>query len=354
MADPYGWMRDDTRTNPEVLDHIEKENVYTKQQTSHLNDLEVTLQKEYQEASYSGKGEDTFNIYNKGEYLYYSKRLPDKPYALHYRKSHETGIESLLLDENTLVKDTTNSSNYEQYLAIHTVLPSPSDQKIAYSIDMVGNELCAIFILDINTGNARFVDKNTSGVIVWGTTDDTIYYVQYDSDTSLRPCHWMEWTESTGTDKPTIRHLMEETDDRYWCGIRKTCDENYLLWICASEGNTKIWAMDLQRQTIDFVDPYMWRETKEHDESWWYDIEHGEKCWWMICSNEEGPEVQTLFVKQDGCDDQWRQINWLDHLESNLDTSSLELELLQVFSGFLVLKGTVPWTSKNLDSSAQS
>ena len=36
FEDPWFWLRDDTRTDPEVLAHLREENAYTAQETAHL------------------------------------------------------------------------------------------------------------------------------------------------------------------------------------------------------------------------------------------------------------------------------------------------------------------------------
>lgn len=50
IPNPYGWMRDDSRTNKTVLDHLHAENEYGQQITGHLADVREEL---YQEVSVS-------------------------------------------------------------------------------------------------------------------------------------------------------------------------------------------------------------------------------------------------------------------------------------------------------------
>jgi oligopeptidase B len=45
-VDPYYWLRDDTRSSPEVLAHLAAENAYTSYQTSHLGGGVERLYKE--------------------------------------------------------------------------------------------------------------------------------------------------------------------------------------------------------------------------------------------------------------------------------------------------------------------
>jgi protease II len=47
IADPYGWMRDMKRENPEVLDHLKAENEYTQSQIKHLEPLQRKLYDEF-------------------------------------------------------------------------------------------------------------------------------------------------------------------------------------------------------------------------------------------------------------------------------------------------------------------
>ena len=46
IRNPYGWMRDDTRTNATVLDHLRAENEYSQQMTEHLEGLREELYRE--------------------------------------------------------------------------------------------------------------------------------------------------------------------------------------------------------------------------------------------------------------------------------------------------------------------
>ena len=49
ILNPYGWMRDDDRTNTTILNHLHAENEYSRQMTEHLDGLREEL---YQEVSF--------------------------------------------------------------------------------------------------------------------------------------------------------------------------------------------------------------------------------------------------------------------------------------------------------------
>jgi hypothetical protein len=47
IPDPYGWMRDDDRTNEEVRTYLKAENDYSKAMTEHLGGLQAELYDEF-------------------------------------------------------------------------------------------------------------------------------------------------------------------------------------------------------------------------------------------------------------------------------------------------------------------
>ena len=47
IHDPYGWMRDDDRTDEEVLTYLKAENEYSKAMTEHLCGLQTELYDEF-------------------------------------------------------------------------------------------------------------------------------------------------------------------------------------------------------------------------------------------------------------------------------------------------------------------
>ena len=47
IRDPYGWMRDDDRTDGEVLTYLKAENEYSKAMTEHLGGLQAELYDEF-------------------------------------------------------------------------------------------------------------------------------------------------------------------------------------------------------------------------------------------------------------------------------------------------------------------
>ncbi|KAK1325868.1 hypothetical protein QJS10_CPA01g00039 [Acorus calamus] len=81
--DNYYWLRDDSRTNPEVLSHINQENSYTDSIMSGTKKFEDEM---YAEIRGRIKEDDVSAPKRKGQYYYYKRTLDGKEYAQHCRR----------------------------------------------------------------------------------------------------------------------------------------------------------------------------------------------------------------------------------------------------------------------------
>jgi oligopeptidase B len=416
VADPYGWMRDDLRSSTVVLQHIEAENSYTQQQTRHLTDLQETLEREYHRYSSSfssssstGSIEDVMDIdvssvYCQDGYAYYTRRVDSQPYALHCRSrlscNPRVGIrkgdrneidsttidviappaaaaaflidfptETILLDENILVQAMVGQNDtQQQYFALHTILPSPSHDKIAYSVDVTGGEVYQVYIMEIDTGNSTLIDTATSGTLAWGVTDDVLYYIRFDSS-NLRPCQWMEWTSLTSLSQSndTSRSItngvktmvLEEPDERFWCGLRKSSDGKSLFWICESSGNRqhRIAVMDLDSRNVHYIEaPITSIPERPSTPSTaptppttafvgsWYDIEHSHGTWWIVANGNNQSSTTRLYTKvQYNKTRDWTVVDWMDKddVARRVDDvdDTFAITSIHTFVGHVVVQG---------------
>ena len=77
------WLRDESRETKEILEHLSKENLYTEEQTKHLDLLKDKLHAQH--ISHL-KDVDETHPYRHGEYFYYTRTEEGKAYGLHCRK----------------------------------------------------------------------------------------------------------------------------------------------------------------------------------------------------------------------------------------------------------------------------
>jgi oligopeptidase B len=112
-VDNYYWLRDDSRSDPDVLAHLRAENDYTAAVMSDVKQLEDEI---YAEIRGRIKEDDIDAPLRKGHYYYYERTLAGKEYAQHCRRLVPTDapitvhdvmptgpdapVEHIILDEN--------------------------------------------------------------------------------------------------------------------------------------------------------------------------------------------------------------------------------------------------------------
>jgi len=271
VEDPYYWMRDDDRKDPEVISYLEAENKYTEYSMQHTTGLQDELYK----AMLSNLKEDDQRVpYRRGEFFYYTRNAVGQSYSIHCRKpvvststattqaddvNNMVGIgmeetpERVILDENKVADGL-------PYCVISEVEPSPSHSLLAYSLDSVGYETYDLRVVQLGSDEKRdnLVDviSETSGDIVWCLDDSTLFYLKMDAE--HRPYQlWMHSVRSatdtdTGTSgdvKPFFNDdllLLQENDGRMWMGIGKTNSNRFLTVTTNSPETTEIWMLDLE------------------------------------------------------------------------------------------------------------
>lgn len=316
VPDPYGWMRDESRTNKEVLDHLKAENTYTEKMTGHLSELRETIYKEFlssiQETDYTTPSP-------WGDYLYYSRTFEGKSYKVLCRapKLSASGNPGSLaaeeakkwtgkaddpilpgevcyMDENVLAEG-------KDYCGIHTVV-SPSHKLVAYTADFIGGETYRINIKDIETGKlqeSEDASPEMDASIEWGADDSTIYYLKMDE--AHRP--YQVYMHTIGQPYDSDKLLFEENDDLMWVGISKTNDEKYLIIDSASKETSEVLFLDLS-------DPAAPVQTvSKRREKVLYEVEHRDGKWYILTNVGGTPNMRLMSCDAKAkCEDEWRDV----------------------------------------------
>ena len=336
VKDPYGWMRDDSRTNQEVIQYIDEENKYTQQCTQSLKDLQQKLQQEYESFT---PNDDISQIFLSGKYYYYSRRVLDQPYPIRCRIPVERNdsqsfqnlaeiqkIEEVILDENIVAKELGAVS----YFTLHSVVPSPSHQQVAFSVDTKGDEVYSIYVRNLNTRHDTKIASNSSGTVVWGIDDESLYFVCIDA-ALCRPHHWMEWRSDR-----SLKIIKEETDERFWGDLRKSMDGKYLFWtVECSNSQSETWALDLS------LSEHKIQCIACRSNNFWYTVEHRCEYWWIL-SNHEASCVVRLYTTQVANSEnisEWELVDWVDSINPNARNADLSLQSVIVFPQHVVVQG---------------
>ncbi|TVU07502.1 hypothetical protein EJB05_40858 [Eragrostis curvula] len=143
-VDNYYWLRDDSRSDPQVLDHLRAENAYTSAVMSDVKQLEDEI---YAEIRGRIKEDDIDAPLRKGQYYYYERTLTGKEYVQHCRRlvpidgpitvhdvmptGPDAPREHIILDENIKAEG-------HDYYSIGAFKVSPNNKLVAYAEDTKG------------------------------------------------------------------------------------------------------------------------------------------------------------------------------------------------------------------------
>ena len=164
--DNYYWMRDDSRSDPELIAYLESENEYFKK----WHDTKVNYQSEiYKELKNMIPIEEETLRVKDGNFYYYSRIRSDQQYSIYYRNY---STEEILLDVNEEAK------GKEFYNAAGLNI-SPDENLLLYGEDLNGRREYTLRIKDLKN-NRLLSDEivKVSANAVWSNDSKYIVYAK--------------------------------------------------------------------------------------------------------------------------------------------------------------------------------
>ncbi len=172
-VDPYFWLRDDTRSGPEVINYLKAENQYTDSSMRHTQALQKKL---YQEMVGRIKETDlTVPEYVDGAW-YYTRTVKGQQYPIFCRRRGSLKApEQVLLDENAL-------AGGRPYSRVGLRQVSPDGNILAYTWDTTGGEWYTLMLKDLRTGRA-LADRidSVNYEVEWAADNRTLFYGRDDA-----------------------------------------------------------------------------------------------------------------------------------------------------------------------------
>jgi len=216
--DNYYWLRDDTRTRPEVLNYLKAENAYYAQMTAHTKGLEETL---YNEIIGRIKQDDATVPAKYKHYYYYTRYEQGQEYPIYARrKGSADAAEQVMLDGNALAQG-------HDFYQIGGQEISPNEQLLAYAEDTVGRRQFTIRVKDLATGKVLSDQiENTPAAMAWADDNKTLFYVENDPITLLGIRVRKHVLGSTAKMDPVV---YEELDHSYYMGVSRSGDDKYIV-----------------------------------------------------------------------------------------------------------------------------
>jgi oligopeptidase B len=287
--DPYYWLRDDTRTNKEVLAYLEAENAYTRAILEPVKKLEDTL---FDELKARIKEDDSsVPLFDDG-YWYYSRFEAGKQYPIYARKKAKlTEPEQILLDGNELAKG-------HAYYSIADYAVSRDNRYLAYAEDTVGRRQYVLRLKDLKTG-ALLPDTATdiAGTVEFSNDSKHVFFGGRDAKT-------------TREDK-VLRHTIggktelvyEEKDESYYVNLAHTKSRKYLVVEMSATTNSELRLIDADKPLS--APRVFFPRSPDHE----YNVDHLDGRF-VIHTNWNAKNFRVMEVAEgkEGNRDNWKEL----------------------------------------------
>jgi oligopeptidase B len=217
-SDPYYWLRDDERKNPEVLAYLNAENAYHAQQLAAAKPLEEKI---YGEIVARLKQDDSTVPYRKGGYWYYIRFEPGREHPIFARrKATEGAPEQVMLNANDLCAG-------HDYYQIGEIEVSPDAQWLAFCEDTVGRRQYRLRFKNLETGEILpDVIEDVEPDLAWANDNRTLLYVEKDPDTLLG---LYVKKHVLGSDPRQDGVIFEQKDKTLYTGVSKSKSERFIF-----------------------------------------------------------------------------------------------------------------------------
>jgi oligopeptidase B len=311
--DPYYWLRDDERENPQMLAYLKAENAYLDQGMAAAKPLQNAL---YEEIVARLKQDDSTVPYRKNGYWYYTRYQPAQEHPIFARRQGSMeSAEELVLDANELALG-------HEYYRIGALEISPDSSWVAYCEDTVGRRQFSLRFKNLVTGETLpTVIPDIEPDVVWAADNRAVLYVEKDAETLLGlyvKKHVM------GQDPKLDALVFEQTDKSFYTGISKSKSDAFIFIHMESTLSSEWRYARADDPNLEF------RVFLPHEPNHEYDIEHlGDS--FIVRSNLEARNFRLSQTPIAAPSDRstWRDV--VAHRDDML------IEDFDVFSGFIAL-----------------
>lgn len=310
--DPYYWLND--RSNPEVIDYLNQENDYLKEQLRHTEEFQESL---FEEMKGRIKEEDESVPYLKHGYYYYTKFIKGGEYPIFCRRNGSMSAEEeILLDINILAQD-------QDYMNVGSIEVASNQQLLAFSQDSVGRRIYDIRFKNLLT--SEFLEDriySVTGNIVWANDNQTLFYSRQDPDT-LRS--FQIYRHVLGSKQEDDVLIFQEDDDTFTCHVSKSKSKKYIFITSESTVSTesRMIPADSPEVGLSLI--------QERIRDLEYAVEHYEDDF-LILTNDKGASNFKLVKTPISSPSRAYWTDLIPHREEVL------LEGFEVFKEFLVLE----------------
>ncbi len=273
--DNYYWMRDDSRSDPKVIEYLKNENKLSAEWFESKFDHQTEIVNELLEQV--PDIEVSFPIKNN-VYSYYQKLHKNDQLPIYYFKT-DNDDEILYLDPNIKLQE-------QEYYSIGTISPSPDNSLIAYTEDNNGRREYDIRIIDTSSLNILNDSiSNASYDVIWSNDNKYIIYLKKDPITLIKDSVYVHRI-GTSEDKDIL--IYKETDPEFNINLYKSKTKKFAYIDIDSTNSNEIRLIDLHNPLDK---PFIFINRSENH---LYYLEHIKEEEFIIRTNKDAPNFKIL------------------------------------------------------------
>ena len=292
-VDDYYWMRDDSRKDPKVIEHLNSENDYLENWFLSGTDRRDELFEEI--TARIPKKEDSVPIRLKN-YEYFRRYEPDNEHAIYIRRKNKNSEENIIMDVNELAKD-------KEFYQLANWSISPDENIMAYAEDLNGRRQYSIKFKYLDTNlTSSYSIKNTSGDMAWSLDGKYLFYVLRDEETLLP---YKLYRHEIGTNQDQDVEVYEEKDDTFYLSVGNTRSMDYIEVNISSTTSSEVRLIDSKFPETQ-PEIFLTRE-KDH----LYSVDHDpSSSRFLVESNWQAINFRLLETSLENSEDkdQWKEL----------------------------------------------
>ncbi|EFC4224791.1 oligopeptidase B [Escherichia coli] len=289
--DNYYWLRDDTRSQPEVLDYLQQENSYGHRVMASQQALQDRILKEIIDRI---PQREVSAPYIKNGYRYRHIYEPGCEYAIYQRQS----AFSEEWDEWEILLDANKRAAHSEFYSMGGMAITPDNTIMALAEDFLSRRQYGIRFRNLETGNwyPELLD-NVEPSFVWANDSWTFYYVRKHPVTLLP---YQVWRHAIGTPASQDKLIYEEKDDTYYVSLHKTTSKHYVVIHLASATTSEVRLLDAEMADAE---PFVFLPRRKDHE---YSLDHYQHRFYLR-SNRNGKNF-GLYRTRMRDEQQWEEL----------------------------------------------
>ena len=294
--DDYYWMRDDTRSDPELISYLESENDYFQNWRDSNIDYESSIYKELK--SMIPDEEETLRV-KDGSFYYYSRIKASEQYSTYYRNSSN---EEILLDVN-------KEAEGKEFYNVAGLNISPDENLLLYGEDLNGRREYTLRIKNLKN-NSLLEDEivKASPSAIWSNDSEYIIYAKKDEETLIQNQIYLH---KLGTNQDEDKLIYMESDNEFNIWLSESRTKKYIYVYIEKTNSSEVWLMDKS-------DPLKPLElVLKRSEGHLYSVEDGGDYFYALSNHNDAKNFKVMRFKGTDFNDIDKWQNVLDDRETH-------------------------------------